>query len=100
MVRKSGPFGPLAHCSGQHAFVSLAISLLPHSLKLSWSHNLVNSIGCYPSAKEFGLSRPDFGCKTTTVGGISVRCKTRLQVPDSRVRAWSHQSCLRRDKIQ
>src|SRR5260221_1447047 len=24
------------------------------------------------------------------VGGISVCCKTRLQVPDSRVRAWSH----------
>src|SRR5260221_12374865 len=36
----------------------------------------------------------------TGVGGISVRCKTRLQVPDSRVRAWSQQSCLRRDKIQ
>src|SRR6266478_6339595 len=34
------------------------------------------------------------------VGGISVRCKTHLQVPDSRVRAWSQQSCLRRDKIQ
>src|SRR5260221_652932 len=34
------------------------------------------------------------------VGGISVRCKTRLQVPDSRVQAWSQQSCLRRDKIQ
>src|SRR5258708_8437916 len=34
------------------------------------------------------------------VGGISVRCKTRLQVPDSRVRAWSQQSYLRRDKIQ
>src|SRR5260221_7495735 len=36
----------------------------------------------------------------TIVGGISVHCKTRLQVPDSRVRAWSQQSCLRRDKIQ
>src|SRR5258708_34645324 len=34
------------------------------------------------------------------VGGILVHCKTRLQVPDSRVRAWSQQSCLRRDKIQ
>src|SRR5258706_14346862 len=34
------------------------------------------------------------------VGRISVRCKTRLQVPDSRVRAWFQQSCLRRDKIQ
>src|SRR5260221_11090586 len=65
MVRKSGPFGPLAHCSGQHAFVSLAIGLSLHSLKPSWSHNLVNSIGCYPSAKEFGSSCTDFGCKTT-----------------------------------
>src|SRR6266436_9005682 len=36
----------------------------------------------------------------SVVGGISVRCKTRLQVPDSRVRAWSQQCCLRRDKIQ
>src|SRR5258707_14116181 len=36
----------------------------------------------------------------TGVGGISVHCNTRLQVPDSRVRAWSQQSCLRRDKIQ
>src|SRR5260221_8616952 len=35
-----------------------------------------------------------------SVGGISVCCKTRLQVPDSRVQAWSQQSCLRRDKIQ
>src|SRR5258708_32090283 len=34
------------------------------------------------------------------VGGISVRCKTHLQVPDSRVQVWSQQSCLRRDKIQ
>src|SRR5260221_14698280 len=34
------------------------------------------------------------------VGRISVCFKTRLQVPDSRVRAWSQQSCLRRDKIQ
>src|SRR5258708_38232510 len=34
------------------------------------------------------------------VGGISVRCKTRLQGPASRVRACSQQSCLRRDKIQ
>src|SRR5258708_4775169 len=34
------------------------------------------------------------------VGGILVHCKTCLQVPDSRVQAWSQQSCLRRDKIQ
>src|SRR5258707_763703 len=39
-------------------------------------------------------------CFQTIVGGISVRCKTCLQVPDSRVQAWSQQSCLRRDKIQ
>src|SRR5258708_7769806 len=37
---------------------------------------------------------------TASVGGILVHCKTRLQVPDSRVQAWSQQSCLRRDKIQ
>ncbi len=36
----------------------------------------------------------------TGVGRILVHCKTHLQVPDSRVRAWSQQSCLRRDKIQ
>src|SRR5258708_38822413 len=34
------------------------------------------------------------------VGRILVRCKTRLQVPDSTVQAWSQQSRLRRDKIQ
>src|SRR5258708_12796745 len=34
------------------------------------------------------------------VGRILVHCKTHLQVPDSRVQAWSQQSCLRRDKIQ
>src|SRR5258708_18549799 len=34
------------------------------------------------------------------VGRILVHCKTCLQVPDSRVRVWSQQSCLRRDKIQ
>src|SRR5258708_34831605 len=33
------------------------------------------------------------------VGRILVNCKTRLQVPDSRVQVWSQQSCLRRDKI-
>src|SRR5260370_8524722 len=41
-----------------------------------------------------------YNYKVHAVGGISVHCKTRLQVPDSRVRAWSQQSCLRRDKIQ
>src|SRR5258706_14804335 len=40
------------------------------------------------------------GMGVAIVGGISVHCKTHLQVPDSRVRAWSQQSCLRRDKIQ
>src|SRR5258708_22208693 len=44
---------------------------------------------------------PDAGLTMSYgVGGILVCCKTCLQVPDSRVRAWSQQSCLRRDKIQ
>src|SRR5258708_14722829 len=53
-----------------------------------------SGMGTVPGCTRAGLPM------VAGVGRISVRCKTRLQVPDSRVRAWSQQSCLRRDKIQ
>src|SRR6266436_7721113 len=48
------------------------------------------------------VAKPSKKCRQdlNAVGRILVHCKTCLQVPDSRVRAWSQQSCLRRDKIQ
>src|SRR5258708_4355549 len=40
--------------------------------------------------EQAGPAHTDMVSKTlNVVGGISVRCKTCLQVPDSRVRAWS-----------
>src|SRR5260221_10568036 len=54
---------------------------------------------CYPSAKGI-LLKIRWVRYGYAVGRILVCCKTHLQVPDSRVQAWSQQSYLRRDKIQ
>src|SRR5258708_39903621 len=51
-----------------------------------------------PGRQKSGSVRVCMGARY--VGRILVHCKTCLQVPDSRVQAWSQQSCLRRDKIQ
>src|SRR5258707_3436190 len=51
---------------------------------------------------SMAVAEPSKKCRQdlNAVGGILVCCKTCLQVPDSRVQAWSQQSCLMRDKIQ
>src|SRR5260221_7223172 len=75
-------YGPWAE-NGNHMVVKGAFGLL--------------RLTHHPS-KHIKFQHPHI--QQSTVGGILVRCKTCLQVPDSRVQAWSQQSCLRRDKIQ
>src|SRR6266436_8811699 len=57
-----------------------------------------NQLRCHKNLKSIFHSHSKLSV-LDAVGGISVCCKTCLQVPDSRVQAWSQQSCLRRDKI-
>src|SRR5258708_22175986 len=71
----------------------VAILMMYGSGRSRWHCGLIMMI-------RYGLCHLYEVCCSTIVGGILVRCKTRLQVPDSRVQAWSQQSCLRRDKIQ
>src|SRR5258708_24287613 len=78
----------------------LLLNLLPRPLLILWVQSDLALVHC-PSINGTNLEGETNKQNTQhVVGGILVHCKTYLQVPDSRVRAWSQQSYLRRDKIQ
>src|SRR5258705_362644 len=92
---ESASFGVLSQITGFYPSLDRIVETTLGPLNLGSGGGSYNELISH-------LHRPCPGCWNGRdgVNGISVHCKTHLQVPDSRVQVWSQQSCLRRDKIQ
>src|SRR5258705_5485156 len=95
--------GWVAPTLGEELRRRLFLNLLPRPLLILWVQSDLALVHC-PSINGNNLdgetNKQTNKWGQHIVGRILVCCKTCLQVPDSRVQAWSQQSCLRRDKIQ